>query len=200
MKPRSSLALGAIAIAGALALSGCTSESAATNYVNGGGSTSFTDTSGLPVLVAPTDRTAAVNFSSETEDGTPLKASDYRGKVMVVNFWYANCAPCRAEAPILQGLYEKYQGKGVEFVGVNVADQPTSAISFNKTFGITYPSVMDVDSGAARIGFAGAISPTATPTTFVLDTEGRIAARIVGQLESASILNTLIADTLSEGK
>jgi hypothetical protein len=68
------------------------------------------------------------------------------------------------------------------------------------SYKISYPSVMDVDSGAARIAFAGAVAPTATPTTFVLDAKGRIAARIVGQLESQSILNTLISDTLAESK
>ena len=200
MNRRRALSFSALAIAAVLGLSGCATDSLAAKYGNGGGTTSYTDNSGLPVLVAPNARSAAVDFTSTTEDGTPLKASDYRGEVLVVNFWYANCAPCRAEAPILQGLYAKYQSKGVAFVGVNVADQPTSAISFNKTYKITYPSVMDVDSGAARIGFAGAISPTATPTTFVLDAEGRIAARIVGQLESASILNTLITDTLAEAQ
>lgn len=189
-----------VAVSCALLLSGCASDSLANKYSNGGGSTNYTDNSGLPVLVKPADRSKAVNFTSTTEDGMPMKASDYLGKVVVVNFWYANCAPCRAEAPILQSLYQKYQSQGVAFIGVNVFDQPDSALSFEKTFGITYPSVIDVDSGAARIGFAGSIAPTATPTTFVLDTKGRIAARIVGQLESPSILNTLITDTLAEGK
>ena len=199
MRRRTTLLVG-LAVTSALILSGCSSDSLANKYSNGGGTTNYTDNSGLPVLVTPNNRSKAVNFASTTEDGMPVKASDYLGKVVVVNFWYANCAPCRAEAPILQGLYKKYQSQGVAFIGVNVFDQPDSALSFEKTYGITYPSVMDVDSGAARIGFAGSIAPTATPTTFVLDTKGRIAARIVGQLESQSILNTLITDTLAEGK
>lgn len=199
MRRRTTLLVG-LAVTSALILSGCSSDSLANKYSNGGGTTNYTDNSGLPVLVTPNNRSKAVNFASTTEDGMPVKASDYIGKVVVVNFWYANCAPCRAEAPILQGLYKKYQSQGVAFIGVNVFDQPDSALSFEKTYGITYPSVMDVDSGAARIGFAGSIAPTATPTTFVLDTKGRIAARIVGQLESQSILNTLITDTLAEGK
>jgi hypothetical protein len=51
-----------------------------------------------------------------------------------------------------------------------------------------------------RIAFAGAVAPTATPTTYVLDSKGQVAARIVGELQSQSILNTLISDTLAEGK
>ena len=197
MKARFSLV--ACAVACALALAGCSTDSLAADYGNGGG-TNYTDGSGVPVVLPIAKRTKAIDFIGTTVDGRSLKASDSRGSVTVVNFWYANCAPCRAEAPFLQGLYEKYRSDGVAFVGVNIFDQPVGALSFENKFRITYPSVMDVDSGAARIAFAGAVAPTATPTTFVLDAKGRIAARIVGQLESQSILNTLISDTLAESK
>jgi thiol-disulfide isomerase/thioredoxin len=196
---RARFSVAALALAGILALSGCASDSLASDYGNGG-STSYTNDSGVPVTISAARRTKAIEFTGTTADGKTLTASDSRGEVTVVNFWYANCAPCRAEAPILQGLYEKYRSEGVAFVGVNIFDQPDSALSFEKQYGIRYPSVMDVDSGAARIAFAGAVAPTATPTTFVLDRKGRIAARIVGQLESPSILNTLISDALAEGK
>ncbi len=188
------LSLLAVAAASIIALSGCTSDTLAANYG------SYTDDSGAPVLVKASARKAPLNFSSTTENGAPLKLSDYRGKVVVVNFWYGTCVPCRVEAPILESLYTKYQSEGVAFIGVNTADQPDTALSFEKNFGVTYPSVMDVDSGSARIAFAGAVAPTAVPTTFVLDRKGRIAARITGELESQSILNTLISDTLAEDR
>jgi thiol-disulfide isomerase/thioredoxin len=187
-----------IALIAVLALSGCATDSLAKDYGSGG--TNYTDGSGLPVQIPADKRTKAIDFTGTTVDGKTLTASNSRGPVTVVNFWYANCAPCRAEAPFLQGLYEKYQSDGVKFIGVNIFDQSPGALSFEKTYKISYPSVMDVDSGAARIAFAGAVAPTATPTTFVLDAKGRIAARIVGQLESQSILNTLISDTLAESK
>lgn len=193
MRARSSIA--AIAIVGVLALSGCANDSLASAY--GNGSTNFTNDSGIPIVIAAAKRAKPIEFTGTTATGATLKASDSRGRVTVVNFWYAGCAPCRAEAPILEGLYKKYQAKGVAFIGVNVFDQPVSALSFEKQYGITFPSVMDVDSGAARIAFAGAVAPTATPTTFVLDEKGRIEARIIGQLESSSILNTLISDAVA---
>lgn len=199
MRSRILVSAMALGIAGALLLSGCTSDKLATNYGNGGDSNYAEDTN-MPVLVKQADRAAPIDFTATTADGMPLTASDYRGKVVVVNFWYANCAPCRAEAPILQDLYDKYQKQGVSFVGVNIFDQPDAVLSFDKKYKITYPSVMDVDSGAARIAFAGRVPPTSTPTTFVLDRKGRVAARILGQLESQSILNTLISDTLAESK
>ncbi|WP_354570434.1 TlpA disulfide reductase family protein [Glaciihabitans sp. UYNi722] len=189
----------ALGVSATLLLSGCTTDKLANDYSTSSG-TSYTDDNGAPVLVKPEDRAKAVDFTAKTEDGMPLTLGDYKGKVVVVNFWYATCGPCRAEAPTLQGLYQKYQDKGVAFVGVNIFDQPDQALSFEKKYGITYPSVMDLDSGAARIAFSGVIPPTATPTTYVLDAKGRLAARIVGQLESASILNSLISGTLSEGK
>ena len=198
MRARLTVALIAIPLLGVLALSGCASDSLAQDYGNGG--SNYTDNAGLPVVISADNRTKAIDFTGTTVEGKTFTASDSRGPVTVVNFWYANCAPCRAEAPFLQGLFEKYQSDGVNFVGVNIFDQPAGALSFEKTYKITYPSVMDVDSGAARIAFAGAVAPTATPTTFVLDAKGRIAARIVGQLESQSILNTLISDTLAESK
>ncbi|MBG6106399.1 TlpA family protein disulfide reductase [Frigoribacterium sp. CG_9.8] len=198
MRARTAIALIAVTLSGILVLSGCSTDSLAKDYGSGG--TNFTDNSGLPVVISAAKRIAAIDFTGTTVDGKTLTASEPRGPVTVVNFWYANCAPCRAEAPFLQGLYEKYQADGVKFIGVNIFDQPEGALSFEKNYGITYPSVMDVDSGAARIAFAGAVAPTATPTTFVLDAKGRIAARIVGQLESQSILNTLISDTLAESK
>ncbi len=187
----------ALALLASLALVGCSSSSGLGYTDSSGASSQYTDDSGEPVLVKPADRGKPLDFTSKTEDGSPLKLSDYRGKVVVVNFWYSSCAPCRAEAPILQGLYEKYQDQGVAFIGANTTDQADTAIAFEKGHQITYPSVMDVDSGTARIAFSGAVSASAVPTTFVLDTKGRIAARIVGELESDSILNTLISDTLA---
>ncbi|MCU1415250.1 MAG: alkyl hydroperoxide reductase [Microbacteriaceae bacterium] len=187
----------AIAAFAMLALTGCASstalDSSATN-------SNYIDDSGQPVLVKPADRGAPLEFTGKTEDGSPLSLSTYRGKVVVVNFWYSSCAPCRAEAPILQGLSDQYQDDGVSFIGVNTIDQADTAIAFEKSHKVTYPSVMDVDSGSARIAFHGAISANTVPVTFVLDTKGRVAARIVGELQSSSILNTLITQTLAEQK
>jgi thiol-disulfide isomerase/thioredoxin len=174
---------------------GCTSDDLAEDFGSGAGD--YSD-SGGPTVVAEGDRGEALDFEEKTIDGSRLSLADLRGEVVVVNFWYAGCAPCRAEAPILDELHGEYAEDGVSFVGVNTVDQAATALSFEKNYGIEYPSVLDVESGAARIAFAGQVSPSAVPTTFVLDREGRIAARIVGQLESKSILNTLISETLAE--
>lgn len=188
----------ALAVFVVLALAGCSSSTGLDSTYTSNNGTTFTDDTGAPVLIKPADRARALDFTGATEDGTPLTLSDFRGKVTVVNFWYSSCAPCRAEAPILQSLYKKYQDQGVAFIGINTADQADTAISFEKAHQVSYPSVLDVDSGTARLAFHGAVSASTVPVTFVLDSRGRIAARILGELQSQSILNTLIAQTLAE--
>jgi len=193
MRARALVAIGVVGLS--LLLTGCTSSDGLAKDFGGGADDYNT---GGAVSIPEKDRGEALDFTEKTVDGSTLSLADSRGEVTVVNFWYAGCAPCRAEAPILDGLHQDYSDKGVSFVGVNVFDQAATAASFEKKYGVDYPSVLDVDSGSARIAFAGQVSPSAVPTTFVLDREGRIAGRIVGQLESKSILNTLISETLAE--
>ncbi|WP_246171802.1 TlpA family protein disulfide reductase [Microbacterium oryzae] len=144
------------------------------------------------------ERGEPVEWAGVTETGDELSSDDTAGDVTVVNFWYAACGPCRAEAADLESVWQEHQGDDVSFVGVNTYDQADTARSFAERWGVTYPSVIDVNDGAVKLAFAGATSIQATPTTLVLDREGRIAAILIGQLEGASVLSTLVADTLAE--
>jgi hypothetical protein len=72
----------------------------------------------------------------------------------------------------LEKSYQKLQPSNVFFVGVNTFDQPDTSRAFAAAHGVTYPSIIDVDSGATRLAFAGKMSPTNTPTTIVLDQRG----------------------------
>jgi thiol-disulfide isomerase/thioredoxin len=118
--------------------------------------------------------------------------------VLVINFWYAACPPCRVEMPDLQELNEKYEGNGAAFLGVNVRDQAETAQAKAVEAGVTYPSVIDANDGNMLLAFAGTVAPNAVPTTLVIDKQGRVAARILGQLEGTSTLRTLIDDTIAE--
>ena len=115
-----------------------------------------------------------------------------------MNFWYAACGPCIVEAPLLEEVWQEYQDQGVSFLGVNTYDQPATALSFARDNNVTYPSVIDVNDGKVKLAFAQVTPIQATPTTLVVDKEGRVAARIIGQLQSASILSTLVRDALGE--
>ncbi len=197
-RPRRRLAVAvtALAAATALLLTGCTTENdaLADQYLNGDNK-GYISGDGTVTEIPEADRGEPVEFAGTDEDGEPVSSADYAGEVLVVNFWYAGCAPCRAEAPDLQKLSADYEGKGASFLGVNVRDQAATAKAFSENYGIGYPSVVDTD-GALQLAFAGKISPKAVPTTLVLDKEGRVAARIVGRVSEPSILDTLITSSL----
>jgi thiol-disulfide isomerase/thioredoxin len=195
--PRAAAALGALVTAGALLLAGCSSDPLAEQYREGSGK-NYIAGDGTVVEFAPEQRGDAVTFGGETVDGDTFDSADALGKVAVVNFWYAGCAPCRVEAPILQAVHEAYPDDAV-FVGVNVRDQAGTARPFEEDYGITYPSILDVDEGLVQFAFAGKVPAAAVPTTLVLDQEGRVAARILGQIEDESILDTIVRDVVAEG-
>jgi thiol-disulfide isomerase/thioredoxin len=185
------------ALAVVTALAGCSNDPLAEQYLNGGNSNYIAGNDILEVKAA--DRAAPIEFTGETDAGVKLSRSDFAGDVLVVNFWYASCAPCRAEAPDLEALSQKYEGAGASFVGVNIYDGSDTSLAFARKFGISYPSLLDSQAGTVRLAFAGSISPKAVPTTFVLDKQGRIAARILGQLQARSILDTIVGELVKEG-
>lgn len=177
-------------------LAGCSTDPLAEDYLDGGNSNYIT---GSGITEVPIDQRAdPISFEGTTDAGDMLSSADYLGEVLVVNFWYASCEPCRQEAPDLEELASEYEGNGASFVGVNIYDSADTSLAFGRNFDISYPSVLDVTDGEVRTAFAGQVSPKAVPTTFVLDKEGRVAARILGQLQEKSILDTLIRDTAAE--
>lgn len=180
----------------ALGLSGCSSDPLAEQYREGSNK-NYIAGDGSITEITLDNRGDVITFSGTTETGEKVSSADYLGNVLVVNFWYAGCAPCRAEAPDLEQVYNETSPQGVNFLGVNVRDQAATIDSFNKRFGITYPSIIDQD-GQAQLGFAAQVPPNAVPTTLILDAQGRVAARILGQLKDPSILSTLITDISAE--
>ena len=189
----------ATVLAAALVLTGCSTaaDSLAEQYRDGDGK-NYVAGDGTVTEIAPTDRGAPIEFTAQLDTGETVTSDDYLGSVLVLNIWYAGCAPCRAEAPDLQSLWEQHEGQGVEFLGVNVRDQAATALAFAEQYGITYPSVLDVNDGAMQLALSGRIAPNAVPTTLVVDKEGRVASRVLGRIQSAGILDTLIRTALEE--
>lgn len=188
----------ALAAVFAVTLVGCAADPVAQQYLDGDGK-GYISADGAVVEIPVADRGEPVVFGGVTEDGEKFQSAQIAGDVTVVNFWYAGCAPCRAEAGALEDVWQQYSDDDVAFIGINTYDQPDTAKSFAKTYGVTYPSLIDVDSGEAKLAFANATPIQATPTTLVLDKQGRVAARIIGQLDGSSILSTLVKDALAEG-
>jgi len=195
---RRTRALGALVLVAALALTGCTRDKLADDYREGNNN-GFISGDGTITEIQAEKRKDPIVFSGTDENGGTVDSADLAGRVVVVNFWYASCAPCRAEAADLEAVNAEFAGQDVSFVGVNVRDQAPTAASFAADYGITYPSIVDTDS-SVQLAFTGDVPPNAVPTTIVLDREGRVASRILGQLQEASILSTLVGDTLAESE
>lgn len=189
----------AIALLGALALAGCGGDDTLAQQWEENNEKGYIEGDGSTLSIAPGSRTDPVEFGGVTEHGGSFGSEDTLGSVTVVNFWYAGCAPCRAEAPDLVEIADEFAPQGVQFVGVNTRDQAAQAVQFAEQFGIEYPSIMDAAEGrAVQRAFAGQVPLNAVPTTLVLDTEGRVAHRVLGQLAAASQLRTLVNETLAE--
>ncbi|MBL3687949.1 TlpA family protein disulfide reductase [Leucobacter zeae] len=200
MNRRRIWAAAALPLAAALALTGCSGEgSDLSKQWEQGSDKGYIEGDGTSISIPPGDRTEPVEYSGETETGEQFGSADTSGSVTVVNFWYAGCAPCRAEAPDLVAAYDEFSSQGVQFVGVNTRDQVAQAQQFSEEFGVEYPSIMDVAGGReVQRAFAGQVPLNAVPTTLVLDAEGRVAHRVIGQLAAESQLRTLIRETLDE--
>jgi cytochrome c biogenesis protein CcmG/thiol:disulfide interchange protein DsbE len=97
--------------------------------------------------------------------------ADYRGRVVVLNFWASWCEPCREESPLLQRWHERIEGRGATVLGIDALDEIGHARAFIDEYGLTYPMLRDGD-GSTREPF-GILG---FPETFVIDREGRIAA------------------------
>ncbi|GAB3654210.1 TlpA disulfide reductase family protein [Zhihengliuella somnathii] len=181
------LAVGAPVAACGPAKDPLTSSVSNQNYVAGDGSVE---------IYTEADRGEPVEVTGTFYNGEALDSADWDGDVVVLNFWYAACAPCRIEAPHLVKLAEEFADQGVSFYGVNVRDDEATAAAFERTFDIPYPSAPDKD-GAILLALSQHVNPQAVPTTLVIDRQGRVAARILGVAEEAT-LRGLIEDRLGE--
>lgn len=192
--------LAAVAAAAiALTLAACTSPNDdLTRQYEQGGNTGFISGDGRVQEIPVDERGEAVDFTGTAVDGSTVTSDDYADTVLVLNFWYAGCGPCRAEAETLESTYQAVAPEGAEFLGVNIYDGPEQATAFEKQYGITYPSLLAQKDADLKLAFADWTSVQATPTTLVIDRQGRVAARFIGQVESESILKTIVTDVLAE--
>ncbi|UQA91139.1 TlpA disulfide reductase family protein [Streptomyces halobius] len=187
----------------ALALTGCTSAAAGgadrpsgTGGSAGASPESPAGTGGITTIPAGR-RPTAPDIFGKSLDGEPLRLSDYRGSVVLLNVWGSWCDPCKAEAPHLARAFEKTRDRGVQFLGINTRDMSTGpAKDFERRYGITYPSFYD-PRGELVLRFKGHLLAQAIPSTVVMDRQGRIAARaprVLNERDILGMLNPLIAE------
>lgn len=186
------------ALALAVGLSACTASDPTTEAYRNGTNQGYIAGDGTVAEIPAGQRGNAIDFAGVDENGAPISGDDLIGQVVVVNFWFSTCGPCRVEAPYLEEVYQKHKDNGVAFVGINTSDEADTAKAFAETYGITYPSIIDQGDGAAKFAFAQETTLASVPITLVLDKQGRVAARILGALDGPSILNTIVGDLADE--
>ena len=176
-------------LAAVLALSACTGDASGGEPVTP--QLEVIDPEGTVGLIDPADRVPAPVLSGPTLDGEELDVSSLTGDVVVVNFWASWCAPCRAEADNLSAVAQQTADDGVVFVGVNVKDEPGNARAFERSYDVPYASIHD-QPGALLTRFRKLV-PQTPPTTLLLDRQGRIAARFIGGITEAELLEPVRA-------
>ncbi len=193
---RVAAALG-VALTASLVLGGCANDPLADQFRQGDNKNYIAGDGTVTEYLDPVMRKSSQEWTSVTESGGVISSTDLVGQVVVLNFWYAGCAPCRAEAKDLQAIKTEFADQGVQVLGVNVRDTAPTILAFDRNFKLDFPSVVDAASGDVMLAYTGIVTPQAVPTTLVLDAKGRVSARILGRFEP-SILRTLIKAALKE--
>lgn len=162
----------------------------------GGTDSRYVAGDGTTEVIEPAKRKAAPPITGTTFDGAAYRLADHRGKTVVINFWASWCAPCRAESPALEQVYQEHKSKGVEFLGVNIKDGRENAKAFLRNVKTTYPNLYD-QPGEIALGFRDTVPPNAIPSTIVVDRKGKVAARIIGPT-TLSALRRLVSRVAAE--
>ena len=124
----------------------------------------------------------APDFAVETFGGGPLRLSDLRGQVVVLNFWASWCPPCREEARTLAAVADDYTERGVTFVGVNAWDLAAEGRAFLERYGVRYPNGLD-SNGRVTIEYG----VTGLPETFVITRDGTLVRKWIGPFSRAQL-------------
>lgn len=183
------------AAAGVLVLAGSIAACSESPSEKAAREVGYREGDGSLYLLKVAERAEPVELAGETVQGNSWDSTDHRGSVVVVNSWASWCGPCAKEAPHLVEAYEETKGHDVEFVGINYKEaSKETGFAQSKAWGFAWPSVYD-KSGSSAIDMQGKMS--ATPSTAILDREGRIAAVILGAVTENTLVG-VIEDTAAE--
>jgi thiol-disulfide isomerase/thioredoxin len=118
-----------------------------------------------------------IDFNLPLLNGTKISLSQFKGKVVFLNFWATWCGPCRSEMPSMEAVYQNLKDKGLEILAVNLGDSKSKVSAFMKENKLSFPAVLDEKSTTGSYYNVQAI-----PTTYIIDKRGLIVARIVGSI------------------
>lgn len=121
-----------------------------------------------------------------TRPAPAIHLAGLRGKPVMLNFWASWCDVCKREAPLLESTWQRVQGQGIVFLGIDIQDTQSEALSFLQTYGITYPNVVDVN-GSVTINYG----VTGVPETFFIDRRGVVVYKVIGELTEQTLQRNL---------
>ena len=133
------------------------------------------DELGIPAADPPVP---LFDFSAELLDGTTFRLSDLRGRAVFLNFWATWCGPCRMEMPSMEALYRRCKDRGLAMVAVNVRENRREVAAFMDGMNLSFPAALD-----SRGSIAALYGIEAFPTSYLIDRNGGIVARLVGALQ-----------------
>jgi peroxiredoxin len=123
----------------------------------------------MPLSYAETVSGPAPDFTLKSRTGENLKLSEYRGDVVMINFWASWCAPCRQEMPLLEELYKKYSNLGFTLLAVNVEEDSSKADDLLRDIAVTFPVLFDNTNKVSKL-----YKVVAMPSTVVIDRDGNM--------------------------
>ena len=128
----------------------------------------------LLVLTAPVtgkdlDGQLAPDFALRSSLGQNLRLSEYRGQVVMINFWATWCGPCRQEMPALDAIYDRYNDVGFTLLGVNIDENPQQAMRMAERLKVTFPVLFDERKEVSKM-----YDVRAMPVTVLIDRDGRV--------------------------
>lgn len=196
-QPRHTVRAIAVAALLALALAGCTTQTAGDENTRTGSQTGYIGGASLTQIPPDQRRPAPTATGPSLADPSRIVSSgDYPGKVVVVNVWGSWCAPCRKEAPELEAVSRSRQNVA-QLIGLDIRDyDPAPAAAFVRAFGVTYPQIYD-PRGTQLVKYSE-LPPNGIPSTLIIDRQGRIAVRIVGAITRGTL--TQVIDDVAAGR
>lgn len=147
-------------------------------------------------IPAPKEGFIAPNFSLQTSSGGTYSLSDYRGQVVLINFWASWCPPCRTEMPAMQRVFEAYKDQDFVIFAVNAThqDSPGKAVEFSEVNGLTFPILFDYDGMVTSQYLVRSF-----PTSFFIDRDGIVHEVVIGGPMAEALLKTRV-QALIEGE
>ena len=162
-------------IAACLTITACSGGKDAVDQ-QAGGQYRFVGATSKGHTIAAADRKAVGTVAGSLLDGGNFRLAEYKGKVVVINFWASWCVPCQTEMPQFDLLYRQVKTQGIQFVGIDAKDTRSGGRSFVEANDISYPIVWDEQARTALQ--LGKVPSVSLPFTVIVDKQQRIAAEL----------------------